>query len=97
MASTSPPACTRGAFLVMSIFFTILQRHILLRKPEMLAVDLPEERRRQILSRSIRGLGPYVVATAVAIVSAYVSVAICLAIAIYYALPIASGGATSGS
>jgi uncharacterized membrane protein len=86
-----------GAFLVMSIFFTILQRHILLHKPHMLTAEMPEERRRLILNRSIRGLGPYVVATAVAILSAYVSLAICLAIAIYYALPIASGGAVGGT
>ncbi len=86
-----------GAFLVMSIFFTILQRHILLRKPEMLTVEIPEERRRLILNRSIRGVGPYVLATAVAIISAYASLAICLAIAVYYALPIASGGTTTGT
>ena len=84
-----------GAFLVMSIFFTILQRHILLSKPHMLTTALSEARRRQILTRSIRGVGPYLLATAVAILSAYASLAICLAIAIYYALPIASGGAVS--
>ena len=84
-----------GAFLVMSIFFTILQRHILLSKPHMLTTPLSEARRRQILTRSIRGVGPYLLATAVAILSAYASLAICLAIAIYYALPIASGGDVS--
>jgi uncharacterized membrane protein len=81
-----------GAFLVMSIFFTILQRHILLSKPHMLASELAEERRRRILSRSILGLGPYALATALAPLSAYLTLAICAAIAAYYALPVASGG-----
>jgi uncharacterized membrane protein len=86
-----------GAFTVMAVFFALLQRHILLRKAHMLTSDLPESRRKQILRRSIRGVGPYVVATVVAILSAYASLAICAAIAVYYALPVASGGAASGS
>jgi uncharacterized membrane protein len=85
-----------GAFLVMAIFFAILQRHILLNKAHMLTTDLPEERRRQILRRSLRGVGPYVIATAAAILSAYVSLAICAALALYYALPIATGGGANG-
>jgi TMEM175 potassium channel family protein len=86
-----------GAFTVMALCFAALQRHILLHKPDMLASELPEDRRRLILRRSIRGVGPYVLATLVAILSAYASLAICAAIAVYYALPIASGGAASGS
>ncbi len=86
-----------GAFTVMAVFFTILQRHILLHKPHMLTSELAEDRRKEILRRSLRGVGPYVVAVVVAIFSAYASLAICTAIAVYYALPIASGGAASGS
>lgn len=86
-----------GAFTVMGFFFALLQRHILLNKAHMLSTELPEEQRRLILRRSIRGVGPYVVATAVAILSAYASLAICAALAVYYALPVASGGAASGS
>jgi uncharacterized membrane protein len=84
-----------GAFLVMSIFFTILQRHILLRKSHLLRVEMTDQRRRQIIGRSMRGLGAYIVAAAAAVLSAYVSLAICAALAVYYALPIASGGAAS--
>jgi uncharacterized membrane protein len=80
-----------GAFLLMAIFFLILNRHILLAKSQMLATQIPEDRRRQILTRSIVGLGPYMVATALAPVSAYVSLGICSAVAAYYALPLASG------
>ncbi len=81
-----------GSFLLMSIMFTVLNRQILLGRPDMLAQELPERRRRQILRRSILGLGPYVIATALAFVSAYVTLAICAAIAVYYAFPLASGG-----
>jgi uncharacterized membrane protein len=84
-----------GAFLVMSLAFTALNRHVLLRKSHMLAADLSLERRRQILSRAITGLIPYVLATALAFVSPYITVAICAAVAVFYALPIASGTETS--
>jgi uncharacterized membrane protein len=81
-----------GSFLVMSLAFSALNRHILIGKAHLLGVDLDEARRRQILARSVAGISPYAIATAVAVVSPYVTVAICGAIAIFYALPIASGG-----
>ena len=80
-----------GSFLVMSIFFALLNRHILLRKGHFLDPPLSDVQRRAILTRSLAGLVPYVIATALAPVSAYLSVFICAAIAVYYALPIASG------
>jgi uncharacterized membrane protein len=76
-----------GAFLVMAILFLTLNRQILLGKAQLLTQELPESRRRQILLRSFVGLVPYVIATALAPVSAYVTLAICAAIAGYYALP----------
>jgi hypothetical protein len=42
----------------------------------------------------VSGLGPYLVATILAVVSPYVTLAMCGALAVFYALPIASGGAT---
>jgi uncharacterized membrane protein len=48
-----------GLFLVMSLAFTTLNGHILLRKPHLLRDPLDLERRRRILSRSITGLIPY--------------------------------------
>jgi hypothetical protein len=59
----------------------------------MLLQEFSAERRRQILARGIVGLGPYAIATALAPVSPYVTLAICGAVAVYYALPVASGGA----
>jgi uncharacterized membrane protein len=81
-----------GAFLVMSLCFAALNRHILLVKAHMLEAELPAEDRRRILWRSISGLVPYAVATALAVLSSYLTLAICAAIAVFYALPIASGG-----
>ncbi len=80
-----------AAFLVMSIAFASLNTHILLRKSHMLKEKLSLERRRQVLIRNVAGLLPYAVATALAVVSPYVSLAICAAVALFYALPIASG------
>jgi uncharacterized membrane protein len=81
-----------GAFLLMSVAFATLNRHILLDKAHLLDPQLPRDRRRQILSRGLTGLIPYLVATAVAPLSAYATLAICGAVAAFYALPIASGG-----
>jgi uncharacterized membrane protein len=80
-----------GAFLIMSILFGVLNRHILLRKADFLISPMSEERRRKIVDRAALGLIPYAVATALALVSAYATLAICAAIAVYYALPLASG------
>jgi hypothetical protein len=77
----------------MALFFATLNRHILLTKAHLLHRELPVEQRRQILYRSIAGVVPYAIATALAAVSAYLTLAICGALAIFYAFPIGSGGA----
>jgi uncharacterized membrane protein len=84
-----------GSFLVMALFFATLNRHILLDKAHLLQHQLPVEQRRQILFRSIAGVVPYAIATALAVVSAYLTLAICAALGIFYALPIGSGGSGS--
>lgn len=81
-----------GAFLVMSLAFALLNAHILLRKDHMLHTKLPPHERRRILTRSLRGIVPYAVGAGLAAVSQYVTFAICAAIAVYYALPVGSGG-----
>jgi uncharacterized membrane protein len=80
-----------GAFLIMSILFGLLNRHILLRKADFLISPMSKERRRKIVDRAALGLIPYAVATALALVSAYATLGICAAVAVYYALPLASG------
>jgi len=81
-----------GSFLLMALFFAALNRHLLLVKPDRLREEIPAERRRQILARSISGVIPYAIATALAAVSSYLTLAICGALAVFYAFPIASGG-----
>jgi uncharacterized membrane protein len=81
-----------GCFLLMAVAFSVLNRHILLARAHMLSAEMPVQEPRRILMRSVSGLAPYLVATILAVVSAYVTLAICGALAVFYALPLASGG-----
>jgi uncharacterized membrane protein len=80
-----------GAFLLMSICFSALNRHILLVKVHLLEDAPSEQWRRAAFHRSRLGLMPYLIATALAAVSPYLTLAICGALAVFYALPFASG------
>ena len=80
-----------GSFLAMSLTFAALNVQTLYPKSHLLAVTLSDERRRQVITRSLFGIGPYAIATACAPLSPYLTLAICAAIAGYYALPLASG------
>jgi uncharacterized membrane protein len=82
-----------GALLLMSLTFSVLNHQILLGRPELLAADLPEARRRAIFTRAVAGIVPYVIATALAPLSPYATLAICAAVAVFYATPLASSGA----
>jgi uncharacterized membrane protein len=82
-----------GAFLLMSVMFSALNRHILLERAHMLRTEMSLDERRRVLSRSISGLAPYLIATLLAVISPYITLAICGAVAVFYALPAASGGA----
>jgi uncharacterized membrane protein len=79
-----------GIFLLMAVAFSMLNRQILLGRPHLMRSHLSLELRRRILFRSLTGLVPYVVATALAAVSPYVTLAICGALAVFYALPLGS-------
>ena len=81
-----------GALLVMGVCFALLNAHILLAKDHRLVDSLPLERRRRILARSVSGVIPYAIATALAVVSPYITVGICFGLGLFYALPIGSGG-----
>jgi uncharacterized membrane protein len=80
-----------GIFLAMALAFGTLNSHILLKKPHMLAPELPVEQRRKILTRSLSGVLPYAIATAVAPLSAVLTLVITAGLAAFYALPLASG------
>jgi uncharacterized membrane protein len=81
-----------GSLLLMSLLFAALNRHILLARAHMMRAEVPLEERRRVLSRSITGLVPYLIATILAVVSPYVTLAICAAVAVFYSLPVAVGG-----
>jgi uncharacterized membrane protein len=85
-----------GAFLLMGVMFGLLNGVILLRRADLLRDSLSLARRRQIFIRAASGTLPYLVAVGVAFVSAYASLAICGAIGVFYALPIASGYESGG-
>jgi uncharacterized membrane protein len=85
-----------GAFLLMAVVFSLLNGVILLRRENLLRDSMSPGRRRQIFNRAASGTLPYLVAVGVAFVSAYASLAICGAIGVFYALPIASGYESSG-
>ncbi len=76
-----------GSFLLMASTFMTLQRHLLLRKTHLLEERLTPPVRRAVLRRNTAGILPYVVATIGAIISPYVTLGICAAVAIFYALP----------
>ena len=76
-----------GSFLLMSLVFYALQRHILFARENLLHEHSRKLDRAKIATRSRRGLLPYAVAVAVAPVSAYLTLVICAALAVYYAIP----------
>ena len=81
-----------GSYLLMACVFAITNRHILFARPRLHRVALSEAERRRIIGRGVAGLIPYLVATALAAVSTYATLAICGGVALFYALPVASGG-----
>jgi uncharacterized membrane protein len=76
-----------GSFLLMSIAFFAMQQHILRAKPHLLPETLTPEVKRSVLWRNFAGLLPYVVATAGAAITPYLTFGLCAAVALYYALP----------
>jgi uncharacterized membrane protein len=80
-----------GILLAMALAFTSVNTQILLRRPHLMKMQLTPAARRAILARSVTGVLPYMIATGLAAVSAYATLAICAALATFYALPIANG------
>lgn len=76
-----------GSFLLMSIAFYALQRHTLFARDHLLHEQSKQLDRVGIARRSRRGLLPYAIAMGVAPLSADVTLGICAALAIYYAVP----------
>lgn len=79
-----------GSLVVMTLVFAATNYHVLFRRAQLLIDEVDEETRRLTLKRGIFGVLPYLIATGVALVSPYLTLAICAAVAIFYALPFAS-------
>jgi uncharacterized membrane protein len=75
-----------GSFLTMSLAFLATQRYVLGR-PELLHPHVTPELRSWLMRRNATGLAPYALATALAAASPYATLAICGAVAVFYALP----------
>jgi uncharacterized membrane protein len=88
---TLAAAIYAGSFLLMSVVFAAMNWTILFRKDHLLAGQIDAATRRTIITRGVAGLLPYLAATILAVLSPYVSLAICGAVAAFYALPLASG------
>jgi hypothetical protein len=76
-----------GSFLLMGLAFFGVQLYCMLVRPNLLVDRMTAERSRAVLRRNATGLVPYAVATAGALVSPYLTLAICAVVAVYYALP----------
>jgi uncharacterized membrane protein len=76
-----------GSLLAMALSFFAMQRHLLVARSELVVDEIGPAERTAILRRNMAGLIPYVVATAVAPLSSYLTLAICGAVGLYYALP----------
>jgi uncharacterized membrane protein len=79
-----------GSLLLMGATFASLNAYLLAWHPHMLTGSLSPAHRRRLLKRGIGGITPYVLATALAPVSAVATLVICGAVAAFYALPVAS-------
>ncbi len=82
-----------ASFLLMGAIFVMANRQLLFRRPQLLREPIDHETARNILTFAALGQIPYVLATALAFVSPYITLGICAACAVYYALPVASLGA----
>jgi uncharacterized membrane protein len=82
-----------ASFLVMGAVFVGVNRHILLGRPRLLKHPMAPEDARRVLRFAALGQVPYLFAVVLAVVSPYITLAICAGTAVYYSLPIASRGA----
>jgi uncharacterized membrane protein len=83
-------AAYSGSLLVMGVCFSLLNWYALKARSELLHSSITDEQRRLLLLRGVSGLIPYAVAVVLAVVSPYASIALCGAVAVFYALPAAN-------
>ena len=76
-----------GSYLAMACAFFALQTYAVSARHGVAHERIDDAARRLVLRRNVAGLAPYALAVAVAPLSAYATLAICAAVAIFYALP----------
>jgi uncharacterized membrane protein len=79
-----------GSLLLMGACFSLLNWYTLEARAHLLDGTISVEQRHALLRRAVSGMIPYTVAVALAIVSPYASLAVCLAVGVFYALPAAN-------
>jgi uncharacterized membrane protein len=79
-----------GSFLLMSLAFFWMQQHLIRAKAHLLEEHMTADARRAVLRRNAIGLVPYAFATVGALLTPYLTLAICAAVAAFYALPSAT-------
>jgi hypothetical protein len=80
----------------MGLVFVGANRHILLNRSRLLKTPMGEAAARRTLHFAAVGQIPYLLATALAFVSPYITLGICAACVVYYSLPIASRAGEGG-
>jgi uncharacterized membrane protein len=76
-----------GSFLLMGCAFFALHRYALAERRALVPATLGPAERRRISRRNVTGLAPYAAAVGLSWVSPYAALAICGAVAVYYAIP----------
>jgi uncharacterized membrane protein len=85
-----------ASYLLMGLLFMMTNRQILICRPQLCRETIPPAEARRLLRFAALGQIPYALAVALAFVSPYITLGICAACAIYYALPVASRGFGGG-
>lgn len=75
-----------GSFLVTSLVFFALQSHLLLRRMHLLRKQFTESERRSVLVRGAIAIPVYAVAAAAGMLTPYLTLAICVAMGLFYLL-----------
>ena len=76
-----------GSFLIMALLFVLTQWHLLMHRRGLLQAHITAPVRRNILRRNAAGVIPYAVATLGGLISPYLTLGICAALALFFALP----------
>lgn len=76
-----------GSFLVTSLVFVALQYHLLWRRPHLLRESMTATSRRTIVLRALVAPPVYLVARAAGLLTPYLTLAVCVAVGVFYLLP----------